>query len=64
LRVFTTVGFPLLQFNAARRQCVATREVPQGDDDILEVPGRTRGNGLGLSIVTALTSLHGGAVFL
>ena len=30
LRVFTTVGFPALQFNAVNKQFVATRKVPQG----------------------------------
>ena len=28
LRVFTTVGFPALQFNAVNKQFVATRKVP------------------------------------
>ena len=28
LRVFTTVGFPALQFNAVKKQFVATRKVP------------------------------------
>ena len=29
LRVFTTVGFPALQFNAVKKQFVATRKVPK-----------------------------------
>jgi hypothetical protein len=29
LRVFTTVGFPALQFNAVNKQFVATRKVPK-----------------------------------
>ena len=31
LRVFTTVGFPVLQFNAVMKQFVATRKVPRAD---------------------------------
>jgi hypothetical protein len=29
LRVFTTIGFPVLQFNAVKKQFVAARKVPQ-----------------------------------
>jgi hypothetical protein len=29
LRVFTTVGFPALQFNAVKKQFMVTRKVPQ-----------------------------------
>ena len=35
LRVFTTVGFPALQFNAVNKQFVATRKVPIPDNQNL-----------------------------
>ena len=35
LRVFTTVGFPALQFNAVNKQFVATRKVPIADSHVL-----------------------------
>ncbi|MHB8951290.1 MAG: hypothetical protein ACYC4S_19910 [Rhodoferax sp.] len=38
--MLTTVGFPALQFNTAKKQFVETRKVPQADGGFLEMPAR------------------------
>jgi hypothetical protein len=40
LRLFTTVRFPVLQFNAVKKQFVATRKVPIAEFEFAEIPAR------------------------
>ena len=39
-RLSTTVSFPVVQFNAVKKQFVATCKVPVPDDDFLEMLAR------------------------